>query len=212
MIRRPFALLMIACFTALSAAAITTKVAHATHLPGGYYHYTSDSCPNSTTNRVDPITDMFTRDASAWNTRVHINHPTGWELTSLGDPQKFQVQNNCDTMTNQLASCDSCFGNRAHVRYRQSPFLDFTYGTVTMTDPHQEDLARCGLYAKHATDQNGASGSGFDKGRARIYQAFLGTHHTYGGSANWGNTQNMPQRDGTWAASNGIVGFWQVLA
>jgi hypothetical protein len=148
---------------------------------------------------------VFTRDATSWNTHVHINHHTGWEVTS-GNDQAFQFGSDCANQNNQLA--DGGFFTRFHTRWRQSPYYDFTYGTVSFADPHEEDIS----VGCHAVDENGSSGSGFDKGRATIYQAFVGTHHTYGGTADWGNTDPMQQCDGSWASSNGNVGFWQILA
>jgi hypothetical protein len=180
--------------------------AWATHFDGAY-HYTGEDCPVLPENRVDPITNVFTREATSYNTSIHINHHTGWGFTDVGATQYFQFETSCDAMNNQRADRD--YGDRYHIRWRQSPYYSFEHGYITTADPHHEDLARC-FPPKHAVDQNGPSGSGFDQGRATIYQSFVGTHHTYGGTGNWGNTELMPQCDGGWAGSNGNVGFWWI--
>ncbi len=193
-------------------------------------HPTMEDCPNSALAPSTEIfthhllrgaaeaANVFTRNATAYGTRVHVNHHTGWEPTIVGTTASFAGSGWCLEMNNQLT--DATF-DRFHFRYRQSPVYDFYYGDVTLGAGHHEDYIDpyeasfkgwdCSWHGNHAVDENGTYGSGFDQGRAKIYNSFVGTHHVYGGLGDWGNTHMFQQCDEGWAQSNGGVGWWQVL-
>jgi hypothetical protein len=208
---------LLACALAVLAAA---AAAGATHLAAGYWHYTYKSCAANLANRTDPVVVVFTRDATAENTRLHLGHHTGWEPTRIGATDVyFGGAGWCARMDHQLA--DGSF-TRFHVRYRQSPHVDDSFGTVTLATPHHEDYVDpgaaafhgwdCSWHGSHAVDETGTAGSGFDQGRAKIYQRFTGTHHVYGGTGYWGNTWRFEQCDEGVAWSNGNVGWWRIDA
>lgn len=186
--------------------AVNASEASATHLAGGYYHYSLNECPYDASRRTDPINVMFYNNATAYNSRVHVNHHTGWEPTDFGATANFQVQTNCGPMNNQLA--ENCCTARYHVRYRESPYYDFNYGTVTMATPHHENVEPCTAY--HKVDPPDGSGSGYDKGRAKVYQQFSNSsHHVYGGLGDWGSTAAISQC-GQDVAGDGRVGWWRI--
>jgi hypothetical protein len=199
------ALVSLGCATVVVAAAVEIPSAQATHLAGGYYHYSiRDNCPFDASRRTDPIMVMFYGNATSWNSRVHINHHTGWE-SDTGGTAYFQVQSSCDAMNNQLA--ENCCTSRYHIRWRESPYYDFNYGTVTMATPHHENVEPCFSY--HKIDEwNPSNGSGYDRGRAYLYQQFVGGH-TYGGLGDWGSTASISQC-GQDVAGDGRVGWWQI--
>jgi len=215
---RSFRTLIVGACAAAALAAATG--ARGTHLVPGYWHYTHTSCAANLAHRTDPVVVVFTRDATAWNTRVHLGHHTGWGPTSVGKTDVyFGGAGWCERMNDQFA--DGSF-TRFHIRYRQSPQVDPTHGTVTLASPHHEDYVDpataafngwdCSWHGNHAVDETGTYGSGFDQGRARIYQRFSGTHHVYGGTGYWGNTWRFEQCDEGVAWGNGNVGWWRIDA
>jgi hypothetical protein len=192
--------------SAVVGAAVDVPDARATHLAGGYYHYSiNDYCPWDPNRRADPIMVMFYQNANSTDAEIHIKHHTGWD-SGTGTTAYFQVESNCESMSGQTA--ENCCTSRYHIRWRQSPYFDFNYGTVTMATPHHENVEPCFSY--HKIDQwQAGTGSGYDRGRAYIYQQFVGTAHTYGGLGEWGSTMPVSQC-GQDVAGDGRVGWWTI--
>jgi hypothetical protein len=172
------------------------------HFESGLYSHTGSGC----NSRTDPITVVFYGYATAERSNNHIRFHSGWG-GGTGGGQYFASHGICGATTHHA---ESGTGSRYHIRMRKTYDNDASWGTTTAGTPHHEDLI---WYCGHAVDKGGVNlgeglWSGFDQGRDRIYGILYGkSGHAFGGSTNWGNTQEFKQCDGDWAGSHGSV-FW----
>jgi hypothetical protein len=174
------------------------------HFQTGYYSHEGSGC----SSRVDPITVVFYGSATGLRSQNHLRYHSGWD----GDPdasQYFASHGICGpTSYETYNDCGTC--TRFHIRMRKTYHDDATWGTTTTGTPHHEDWV---WYCGHAVDKGGVNRgdglqSGFDQGRSRIYSIFYNANgHGFGGTSNWGNTQEFQQCDGDWAGSHGSV-YW----
>jgi hypothetical protein len=176
----------------------------AAHFQSGLYSHEASDCAS----RIDPITVVFYGSATAGRTQNHIQYHSGWGGSS-GGGQYFASHGVCGGTTHQAYSdCGTC--TRFHIRLRKTYHDDATWGTTTTGTPHHEDWI---WYCGHAVDKGGVDKgeglqSGFDQGRGKIYSILYGkSGHAFGGTTNWGNTQEFKQCDGDWAGSHGSV-YW----
>lgn len=195
-------------FLAVPIALVFSNSA-AAHFESGLYSHRASDCAS----RSDPITVVFYGYATGTRTLNHVRFHTGWGGGS-GGGQYFASHGICGAGTQHA---ESGTFTRYHIRMRKTYHDDATWGTTSTGTPHHEDwidsaISGCfpGNHAvdKGGVDKGGGLQSGFDQGRTRIYNALIGQPgHTFGGSVNWGNTQEFKQCDGDWAGSHGTV-YW----
>ncbi|MGV1049703.1 MAG: LamG domain-containing protein [Solirubrobacterales bacterium] len=140
-----------------------------------------------------------------------------WIHGEDSDPQGMQIRQDgggyqCEGEDASRAEAKEIgFNSRFHIRLW---FVPSTLGqpeVKTIGTPHHEDFVSPAQnsgckgktgFGNHAIDENGAEGSGFDKGRRRLAAAFRLTT-TKLKREFWGNTEKFPQCDGGVASSNG---------
>jgi hypothetical protein len=186
-----------------TTAAIHAPISRAHFSTSGQYSH-SDSACTSSTNRKDPVMDVFYNNATAANVGTHIQHHTGW-TNQEGGTQWYKIHADptvCaeNASTSQRASgCGSC--DRTHVRFKQTYHGDATWGTTSIATPHNEQWVvfnGCGYPGGHAVYDPW----GFQDGRTMIYNNMVPAGgHTFAGSSLWGNTQEMQQCNGDWVGS-----------
>jgi hypothetical protein len=180
------------------AAAMAMLVAPAAMADFSSSDYTYDS---GCTNPIDPVNFVwYGATAYASNSAYHTQVHTGWGNTS-GSSQSFVTHGSCRVLNEQRASAGGS-STRFHIRLFQTYHLDANGRYESVGGAHHEDwVFPCG----HAVDSNGSNGSGFDQGKAAMFNALYGSHHYYGANQYWGNTRNFKQCDGDYAGSNGYV-------
>ncbi|MGH8546523.1 MAG: hypothetical protein ACREX3_23490 [Gammaproteobacteria bacterium] len=181
----------------ISLVAINVPASQAHFDTSGKYSH-SDSACTSSSNRVDPVMNVFYNNATDSNVGTHIQHHTGWQNQS-GSLQWYKIHANptvCGrnaSSAQRASACGSC--DRVHIRFKRTYHGDATWGTTSLGTPHNEDWKTGGgcFPGKHAVYDP----YGFQDGRTLIYNNLVAAGgHTFAGSANWGNTALMPQCDG----------------
>jgi hypothetical protein len=160
--------------------------------------YTRDPCSPNVLR--DPITIVFTHNASGARSLNHVQHHLSWGYPTSGITQYFVSHGVCAAMDGQRASAGT-FSSRYHIRVRKTYHGDTTWGTTAVGAPHYDQLTGCG----HKVPTNG-----FNNGRQANINGFSGTHHTHQGTVNWGNTLPIRQCDASTAASNGNVAWFSI--
>lgn len=177
---------------ALGVAVVSTPASRAHFSTSGQFSHDTDACTSST-NRKDPVMNVFYSNATPSNTGTHIQHHTGW-TNQEGGPQNYKVhadptvcQWNAET-SQRASSCGSCA--RTHIRFKLTWHGDATWGTTSLGTPHNEDHVFCG----HAVYDPW----GFQDGRTMIYNNVVATGgHGFAGAVYWGNTaEPKPQCNG----------------
>ena len=200
------------CALAVALVGLVFSGTATAHFNPGQYSHANSGCAS----RTDPITVVLYGFATASRSSNHIKFHTGWS-GGTGGSQYFASHGICAPTTYQDQSgCGTC--SRYHIRMRKTYDDDAAFGTTTTGTPHHEDwVPSCSFgIGGHAVDKGGVNlggggPSGFDQGRSRIYSALIGEPgHTFGGDANWGNTQEFKQCDGDWAGSHGSVFFFRM--
>ncbi len=187
---------------AIAVAMFGAAQSRAHFSPTGQYSHSTDACTSST-NRKDPVMDVFYNNATGSNVATHVQHHTGWTNTE-GKQQWYKIhadptvcgQNS--TTAQRASGCGSC--DRVHIRFRQTYHSDATWGTTALGTPHNEAWKTSGgcFPGEHAVYDPW----GFQDGRTMIYNNLVAAGgHTFAGGVIWGNTQEMPQCDGNMVGS-----------
>lgn len=181
----------------VTSGALGSESARAHFSTSGKYSHSTDACTSST-NRVDPVMNVFYDEAYAPNAvGNHIQHHTGWSNQS-GSSQWYKTHANptrCGknaSESQRASACGNC--DRTHIRFKQTYHGDSTWGITALGTPHEEVWVSCG----HAVTYP----YGFQNGRTRIYNNMVYSGgHRFAGSKNWGNTATMKQCNNYWVGS-----------
>lgn len=182
-------------------------LAHATPA-ASHFQMTMYSGNSTCNNWVDPVSVIFYGNADyPWRVINHIVAHTGWNYT--GGPfsdQWISDHGACQNLDDQRAD-NGWYGSRYHVRIFQNADYDGGFGWTHHATPHYEDVESCPPFGGHAVRETTSGWSGYDMGRARLYDFMSAGHYTW--TEVWGNTAWMFQCDGGAAYSNGVVRyFW----
>jgi hypothetical protein len=170
-----------------------------------FYVYGKSNC----TGKTEPVTIVFRGYANAARSANHLQKHTGWASTS-GNLRYIKGHDGCapqdwQRSTGKVTSHWHARGKTLH--------MNTTTDHWTLATAHHETVKPCpGTATGHVVfgDPDGAYGSGFDRGRETVYNAFGGAAgipgHT-GSSTYWGNSVNFTQCDGSVAGSDGTV-YW----
>lgn len=151
---------------------------------------------------VDPVGVVFEGDeARHQNVARAFEVHLGWYDNS-GEGQALYVKYVqggylCVLLDHQRANGGGPQG-RHHIRLWHIPASTGPDKKVAGTPHHEDWVFPCG----HAVDANGPNGSGFDRGRQAVRDAFASVGHAVD-HREWGNTRNFKQCDNEWAGSNG---------
>ncbi|MGH2989056.1 MAG: hypothetical protein ACRDMA_04215 [Solirubrobacterales bacterium] len=171
----------------------------------GPYSSQGDSPNCVSSDWVDPVTLLFEGgEAHAANVARAFEVHLGW-FNQSGGGQRLRVKVNatqysCKFMDAQRANGGSTSA-RTHARLWHVPASGGANHQVAAT-PHHEDFVLTCIPPRHAVDKNGPNGSGFDRGRQAVANAFEANRHSRQHQS-WGNTRNFRQCDGDLAGSNG---------
>jgi hypothetical protein len=171
------------------------------------YSFRDGAC----TERSDPVTVIFYREASAILSNNHVRAHTGWD-GGEGGGQNYSSHGVCLPGDRHSESAGAT-STRYHIRMGRTWDEDVNWGRTTAATPHHEDFLWTCAPSNHAVDKGGVNlgqnlWSGFDQGRSRIYDALYGQDaHYFAGDPYWGNTQEFQQCDGDWAGSHGTT-YW----
>jgi hypothetical protein len=192
---RRVALLMVAAMVTV----LVLPVPASSHFEFRMYSRTDSSCNQWS----DPVTAVFYGNGDPARVINHIVHHTGWNFAG-GSAQYFIDHGVCENLSDQRSS-GAIFSTRNHVRIFYTADWDPGFGFTSSATPHFEDIT-CGG-TNHAVRETVNGWSGFDEGRAQLYNWMSPGHYTW--TENWGNTAWMQQCDGQFAYSNGTVRyFW----
>lgn len=191
----------------LTLGVLNTPLSRAHFDSTGQYSHKTSACASST-NRADPVMDVFYNNATGANVGTHIQHHTGWQ-NQEGGSQWYKIHEN-PRVCGQNASSEqraSAGGNddRIHVRFIKTYHGDATLGTTALATPHDEYVHFiCG----HAVRDP----YGYQNARTAVYNNMVPAGgHTFLGSSNWGNTEEHEQCDGNWVGSiDGKVDFIRI--
>jgi hypothetical protein len=182
------------------------------HFATGWYTYTDRDGNGACHNKVDPVNVVFYGSkAFARSTKHNIIRHMNWRDTG-GSGQYFVTHGICYGMDFQQAS-GATNESRFHIRGKQGKDRDSKGRYETVGDAHHEDFSHnlgCNFgFGKHAVDQNGSNGSGFDQGRVAMKRRFQDRGHA-AKYVRKGNKRKFRQCDGGYAGSNGLVAWIQV--
>ena len=199
--RKDLALCTLALILGMGVATVAVGVplSQAHFSTTGQFSHETDACTSST-NRKDPVMDVFYNNGQSSNVATHVEHHTGWTNTE-GSQQWYKIhadptvcaQNG--TTAQRASGCGTC--GRVHIRFRQTYHSDATWGITALGTPHNEAWVvgplGCGT-GKHAVYYP----YGYQDGRTMIYNNLVAAGgHTFGGGVIWGNTQSpLPQCNG----------------
>ncbi len=94
----------------------------------------------SSTNRKDPVMDVFYNNGQSSNVATHVEHHTGWTNTE-GEQQWYKIHDPTvcaqnGTTAQRASGCGGC--DRVHIRFRQTYHSDATWGITALGTPHNE--------------------------------------------------------------------------
>lgn len=209
----------------LAALFAAVHSGQASHAINRTLHYSFKNGQCVTSNRVDPVTVVFTNLATTDRVNQNVNQHTDLDSGASFSPQHFGVNGGCFEQSVDKSSCGAQACTRFHIRGRQSPVTHAIYGTTTQSTPHHEDwipsytdpscnIGIPGFLGNHAVDKGGVETqggiySGFSWGRDHIFDGFFAAGHVVE-VVYWGNTQEFPQCDGDLAGSDGFVYYIKI--
>lgn len=197
---------VLAVATTLALATLGTATAAGIGIgESGFYDMSGSDCPSD--GHTDPVGALFVgTQAYAANVASQVANHAGWSDGSSSDHWLWvHLGNNqygCRKTNEQRADHgDLPPSGRYHIRLWWIPASGGDQ-KKTVGTPHHEDFRWVCFPPSHAVDSNGSDGSGFDRGRHALKDAFIQGGHGVS-SEYWGNTANFHQCDGDWAGSDG---------
>ena len=178
--------------------------ASATFSSGSYSHDDPNDPRDSTTPGRPNLDCLLRATGTIVPTRTTIQSVMGW-VPSTGTDQAATSSGHCTAMEYAAASAECGTCNRTHIRLNQTHELDAQGHYETVGTPHYDrSNPNCGGH--HDVPAGGYTGA-----RADILNAMTAAGHHFSRWEWWGNTQSMQQCDGSYASSDGWVGWEEEL-